>query len=52
MRPRAYVLLRKDGGHVKLYAQQLVPMHLVVYHHHKPTLDTQHTQIRHYSKRE
>ena len=32
--------------------QQLVLMHLVVYHHHKPTLDTQHRQIRHYSKGE
>lgn len=26
-------------------------MHLVVYYHHKPMLDTQHTQIRHYSRR-
>lgn len=46
------VLLREDGRHVRLNMLQLVPIHLVVYHHHKPMLDARYTQIRHYSRRE
>ena len=51
-RTRVLVLLRKDERYVSEYTQQLVPMHFVVYHHHKPMLDIQHTQIRHYSRRD
>ena len=41
----------EDERYVGEYMQQLVPMHLVVSHHHRLMLDIQHTQIRHYSRR-